>query len=492
MVRTKKVQAFDTFDRRLVLKRLRDEKLGLWGLRATLVHCLKSRVTEALSSSDFLELLVACRKVGDWSLAWQCFQKVKAKFPERAVNAVTGNACMSTCSELRAWQISLEVLSHMKWVHIETDLVSCNSALDAFGRRWQKATALLKDSLSKHLECDLVTCNSLVRAYKSSRLWWLSLGVVSALPCFGWKADPIMKTLNAACADTLWQRAAAVMSLGRNEETEETRSDVDILACNALANCAARGQAWEKAMTVLQTDLPSIKPDVVSFNTVLSAFERSVRWTCALEILRDVHLRPNSVTLGTVGCACASGSAWEWTLMDSAMETKASFAFWYSATVSAFASVVNWKEALSCFRTATKTALSEQLFSATMLAYGNVLSHWSKTFHLLSFWKQRGLQTSSESMNAVFQVCYKNYLWRSSLELQTDLCSLDSSGLSCLARSCGHAGAWLNVMSLLTESQDGVDSMNSQVWSSKCWSYESSKSPVPVLRMHLDKNSWRP
>ena len=497
MVAAKGLEAFQ--DRSLLLKRLRDENLGFWGVRATLAHCLKC--TEALRPSDLLEVFAACRKVGDWSLAWQCFHEIKAKFAD-ARHAVLGNACMSTCSELSAWQNSLEVLSHMKWVQMETDLISCNTAIDAFSRHWQRATALLQNSLSKHLRCDSVSWNSLVRTYRSSRLWRLSLEVVCVLPGIGLEADPIMKTLNAACADTLWQRATAVMM--RDGHYLNTQETLDTLAYNALANCAARGQAWEKAMAALKP-MQGLKPDIISFNTVLNAFERSVRWTFALKILGEVvllHLRPNSVTLGTASCACASSTAWELSLMDVCTHNGGAnntfLAFSYSAAVSAFASIVKWEEALKLFRMARSKALSEQLFSATMLACGLACpDRWAQTFHLLSFWEQGDSQISSESLNAVFQVCYMSYQWRYPLHLLLKMhrlrIPLDSSGLSCLIRMCGHAGAWQAGTTLLPHSTDSLD----PVWSSNCWTCESSASPATVLPTlptlaPVQSRKWRP
>ena len=502
MVAAKGLQAFQ--DRSLVLKRLRDENLGFWGVRATLAHCLKC--VEALRPSDLLEVFAACRKVGDWSLAWQCFHEIKTKFAD-ARHVVLGNACMSTCSELSAWQNSLQVLSHMKWVQMETDLISCNTAIDAFSRHWQRATALLQNSLSKHLQCDSVSWNSLVRTYRSSRLWRLSLEVVCVLPGFGLKADRIMKTLNAACVDTLWQRATAVMMRdGDYLNTQETLDTLDTLACNALANCAARGQAWEKAMATLKPmqGLESLKPDIISFNTVLNAFERSVRWPFALEILGEVvllHLQPNSVTLGTASCACASSTAWELSLRDVSTHNGGAnntfLAFSYSAAASAFASIIKWAEALNLFRMARSKALSEQLFSATMLACGLACpDRWAQTFHLMSFWEQGDLQISSESLNAVFQVCYTSYQWRYPLHLLLKMhrlrIPLDSSGLSCLIRICGHAGAWEAGTTLLPYSTDSLD----PVWSSNCWTCESSASPAPVLpalpTLAPQSRKWRP
>lgn len=298
-------------EKRLVLKRLRDVNLGLWSLRATLARLWgnspskqDTTASPLLRSREVLDILNACRRLGSWELAFQSFLRVKEWKLDGQV--VIANTCMSTCSELSAWQKALEVLSHMRWVTMEHDLISCNTAVDAW-QNWQNASALLQDSLAQDLECDVVSWNSLVRtcgrfSCETPLLWRCALDIIYALPCCGLKEDKVTKTSFAACEGSkVWERAMVMSFLdgNSNDGSEDEVDTLDTLACNALGNCASRAFAWEKAMEMCEIGLyRGLKLDVVSFNSLCSAFERSVRWTLALEVLeevRKVQLRSNSI-----------------------------------------------------------------------------------------------------------------------------------------------------------------------------------------------------
>ena len=457
-------------DGRRLLKRLRHNvDLGVWGLRVTLERF--DRQPEMLrSTSDVLEVLKACRKIEDWAMAFRFFQQFKKRFTD----GVIFNSCMSICSSLSAWEQSLTIYSDMYTIAgIESNIVSCNTALDAMGKRnWESGIALLENSLQKkHLQCDLISCNSLVG---SCLAWELTLSIARDMHGLGLRPDHITHTsLVSTCAESSWERAATSLRLDDIDVT-------DVQFWNVVANAAARAQAWEKAMLTLSECQASqgVKLDTISFNTAISGFERSARWGLALQFLESLSmssLRKSSVTLNAAGSACGSSHAWEWSLIDFHTSMgKVRNSFSCSASVSACVSVMEWEMALNGLREATEcNTLSQPLLSAALSAGGR--NPWVHMLSLLSSWWASGGNVSSESFNAAFQVCYEsnesNNAWSVSLDLLSQMrllrIALDSTGRSSLIRLSGLGAAWITGLSLLADGS----------WSSSCWSSEVAMTP---------------
>eukprot|EP00438_Fugacium_kawagutii_P025582 Skav215578 [mRNA] locus=scaffold2748:114034:142296:- [translate_table: standard] len=220
------------FDRSLVLKRLRDENLGLWGIRATLVRCLECTNT-LKSPSDVLEVLAACSKVGDWSLARLFFQKVKARFSD----AVIGNACMSTCSSLSAWQTSLEVLSQMTWVQMENDVISLTvpqfREFLSCGYGTPPALLALMQMMYLHFNLYLILCDLQVEWCKVYDVDYIEQDVIGKLQSF---RDQLKSVVDEARRDFAREdqneeearvrQRAAEMQLSRESAMEAYESSI--------------------------------------------------------------------------------------------------------------------------------------------------------------------------------------------------------------------------------------------------------------------------
>ncbi len=200
------------------------------------------------------------------------------------------------------------------------------------------------------------------------------------------------------------------------------------------------------------------------------------------------------ITLSTCRSACASCSAWEWTLIEMTQSTDSEnhdlSAFSCSAAVSACASMMKWEQTLCQFRLAKRLAvLSQQLFSATMLACGTH-RHWPWSFHLLSSWRQDSTDSdfgriSLESFNALFQICYESSQWTNSLQLLITMSQLrqvpDVSGLSSLTRLLGVEGIWRTSLQI---------ELNQQLWSYNVWSCEVATAPATLMLSRWLK-SWK-
>ncbi|CAJ1330200.1 unnamed protein product [Effrenium voratum] len=230
-------------DRLLVLKRLHDAKVGSWGLRATLAFCAQRADWAIQSVSDLLEVIAACRKLSDWSLALWFFNRQKAKLPE----VVAANACISACADCSVWRQSLSLLSGVRCAQIKPDVVTYNIAVEAT-RSWLRAGQLLQECRS-FVQCDVITFNSL-------------LGGEGGL-------------------------------------------QPDLLTANLCLSSCEQSSNWPLSMHALRESRQmGLQPNAVSFNTVRSAGAGSSAWTLALNIQGDADAFFYGVV--TSACAAAA------------------------------------------------------------------------------------------------------------------------------------------------------------------------------------------
>ena len=398
-------------DLRGLLRRL--AKDGPWGLRLTLAQCLLC--SEKLLTGDLLKVLKACRKVEDWQLACEFLGRVRSREP------VVFNAYMATCCGLGAWEQSTRALCKMRVAAVESDMVSYNTILGALrAARWQAAGVILGRAVERRVKSDATSYNMLLGACQT---WQTALDVTAR--CRQMALRPSEVTITA-----LLSRYKAVASWRRAMSDAQAYS-LDLLALNALCNCAARAQAWEKCLEALLSGAQcGLEADVVSRNTVLVALEGA--WSRALHFA--CLEAANDITLNTLCSVCATSSAWEVTLS----LPKRLDAYSLSASSTCWAALQRWPEALLALQVGRKQHMeSAQLLSASVLACG---PRWRQMLELIS------PAAPCEALNAAFQGCYDSLQWLIALTLVSAMrrwrLERDASGTSSLLRLQGLVGAW--------------------------------------------------
>ena len=72
---------------------------------------------------------------------------------------------------------------------------------------------------------------------------------------------------------------------------------------------------WEKALDLLQEMTSNgIKPNVISYNTAISACEKGNQWEKALDLLQEMTsngIKPDVISYNAAISACEKGSQWE-------------------------------------------------------------------------------------------------------------------------------------------------------------------------------------
>ena len=423
-------------DLRGLLRRLARD--GVWGLRLTLAQCLLC--SERLLTGDLLKVLAGCRKVEDWRLACEFLRRLRA--PE----LVVFNAFMATCCGLGAWDQSMRALCKMRAAAVQSDVVTYNTILGALrSARWQGASAILRRALEQQVRCDSGSYNMLLGACQR---WQTALDVTGKLGFLALRPDEVTLTalLTSYAAVASWRLAMS----------DAQAYGLDLFALNALCNCAARAQAWEKCLEAVRSGARhGLEADVVTRNTMLVALEgawhRALHAACAETA--------NAITLNTACSACATGSAWEVTLS----LPKRQDAYSLSASSTAWAALGRWEEVLWALGLGRKQHMeSPQLVSAAVAGCG---ARWQQMLQLIL------PGASSEAFNAAFQGCYDSLQWPISVGLLSTMrcwrLPLDSTGSSCVLRLHGRVKAWRTG---LTEPK---------AWSSHCWACEAATQPAP-------------
>ncbi|CAJ1436679.1 unnamed protein product [Effrenium voratum] len=417
-------------DRLLVLKRLHDAKVGSWGLRATLAFCAQRADWAIQSVSDLLEVIAACRKLSDWSLALWFFNRQKAKLPE----VVAANACISACADCSVWRQSLSMLSGVRCAQIKPDVVTYNIAVEAT-RSWLRAGQLLQECRS-FVQCDVITFNSLLGGEGG---WQRSLGLVEALKVSSLVPDEVTAT---SAMPGPWPRAVLLA-----EGYEST------LLFNALAATCRRN--WPMALFAAQTaQARGLQPDLLTANLCLSSCEQSSNWPLSMHALREsrqMGLQPNAVSFNTVRSAGAGSSAWTLALN---IQGDAD-AFFYGVVTSACAAAAAWRFALRGLAGAKAAADTGRLPQALQLLY----SHRTDDGDI-----------SAETFNA--GLAKGPWTWSQELlrAMRRRRVALDASGQSCVLRSAGRAAGWAQALVL-------KGGLARQVWSAQSWACEAALAP---------------
>ncbi|CAE8716259.1 unnamed protein product, partial [Polarella glacialis] len=225
--------------------------------------------------------------------------------------------------------------------HLEPDGLNaaCNAACASceVAGQWERAFELTESVLRQHgLRPDLVTVNSLIAACETSRQWSWALHLLREELCGrrGLRADLVGYNAAAgACALAFrlsgkrslqpatdhaagWQWAVWIQASMRSEGLFP-----DLVTSNTLLSAYGRAAAWPQAVEVLR-GLPRarLSPDTISCSAALAACAagseetRARPWRAMLQLLHAMpasRLEPQETALGSVAAACGS---WAWSL----------------------------------------------------------------------------------------------------------------------------------------------------------------------------------
>lgn len=220
--------------------------------------------------------------------------------------------------------------------------------------------------------------------------------------------------------------AAWSFALQTMQGMAELSVDLDVVACNAALSACGRGQAWTRAMNLLRLSQASLRPDAISFNTVLV----NCAWPAALRsTMASLGCQPDRVTQNTEAASWVHRGQWRLALRKL-----------FKKGVSA----------LDMFSLTIATSACEEAKS------------WSKALGLyaLSHLCHARRDKLLPSANAAMSACTSQGCWPVAIEIlqhmQRSRCRGDAITLGQCARSFQLGVLWLNALELLEGKGEGV------------------------------------
>ncbi|CAK9109264.1 unnamed protein product [Durusdinium trenchii] len=214
------------------------------------------------------------------------------------------SVAISTCGEAAEWRRGLQLLQDFESVHRPMVIVY-NAAISACGGEWLQALGVFNECLKRSLQPDIVTYNALMNVgQKSGRGWEDAIFLLQMAQDATLQPTPSTYTsLFGACRQHgKWRLCLQLLA--------EAPQSLSTAAYNAAMSCMAEN--WRHAIGLLE-HCPS--PDLVTFNALLSAFEKAAQWPRALELLttstlRRVALRPDVISFNAAISACEKAEEW--------------------------------------------------------------------------------------------------------------------------------------------------------------------------------------
>ena len=322
-----------------------------WPLALQLLFGMEFATTAA-DAISYNAAMNACVRDGQWEMALCLLSRMTDTV---APDGFSFNICINACQKAGEGQATLGLLSQMQLADIAPNAVSFHTALNSCKTRDQFEKAL--QSLIEMLAAgDTPSISAGLSAFKRTGQWQAAVYVLSELLSAG--VVPDKRSFNAgisACKkhgaqkstrDLFYQMLAAghvpsekICKKGiaacRRVETNDVAQRLQSLVLTASTK---KSPQWRMALHWLfQMPSAQLLPDVISFNTGISACREAGKWQVTLLLLSQMltsKLVPNEVTCNALLLACKGASpdrAYYAKALDVACQEKVSFTLFRQA-----------------------------------------------------------------------------------------------------------------------------------------------------------------
>eukprot|EP00435_Cladocopium_sp_Y103_P024120 s3437_g5.t2 len=296
-------------------------------------------------------------------------------------------------------------------------------------------------------------CHNLLQDYRRKKLW---KEAVQLLDDLGQERDRVALncTISACSAAARWQEATSLLS----------NDDVDCVSfAAALGACAHH---WQRALQLLKGAEETVAVDVGLYNAAI-AILKNEQWQMALAVFQRLHLKklqPDLLSFNTALSACASWRRWEevLSLLDVQSRSPASpDAVGLSTAISSLPAR-QWATALQLFDAAEAkdTVLCGSAISVLSKA-SERLGRWQNALVLFFDMGRLQVRPNTFTCSAALSACDKGLQWILALELlkRCRRDRLDGRAYCSALSACGKASQWPKALELFRQSQL-VDSSN--------------------------------
>ncbi|CAK8989717.1 unnamed protein product, partial [Durusdinium trenchii] len=320
--------------------------------------------------------------------------------------------------------------------------------------------------------------------------------------------------LRAFVKKAQWQRALNLIHHMQRDQTTP-----DMVSFNSTLSACEKGNRWEYGLhffSQLQTagnksglsstssDWADLSMDHFTFSILMKLCSHGKLWREALEILKasDVHI--DLVGWNALMAVCEKSFAWPSCLH--LLATTSSFALQadlvsLNTTLSACARTRGWQLSLHLLSESLLTNLQPDIISYNSVITACSGHHWPLALHLLFFSRQARLVPSIISFNAAIAACDKGHQWQKALQLFQDLqeehVSPTRVTYNSLLSACEVGLPWSSLLHLLSLSQHLPEHRGeADAWAAvasacaKTLAWAVALDALEVIRMTMPEAAW--
>eukprot|EP00438_Fugacium_kawagutii_P017353 Skav201533 [mRNA] locus=scaffold1616:70063:71538:+ [translate_table: standard] len=244
----------------------------------------------------------ACEKGGQWQKALLLLERI----PPLLVDEVSFTCGIRAC---QGWEEAAEILSSMRTLRIFPNLRSYSAMFSCEQQNWSAATEFWRDMSTRGLKTNEVASNAFLKT-SEKRNWERATALLIAMPSAGLKpTSPGIHSCLAACQPGCWP---VVSQMLKRVQSMMMQGNVD--SFSAVMSAYEKSILWEDALNVwLGLFSKNLKPDIVCFNAMTSAFARGFCWKLAMELFGRIRctISADFITRNAILTSCSGVRSWQ-------------------------------------------------------------------------------------------------------------------------------------------------------------------------------------
>eukprot|EP00439_Symbiodinium_sp_Y106_P060337 s3439_g8.t3 len=379
------------------------------------------------------------------------------------VDTVLCNACIAVCGKASCWEVAASLLCSMSLYRVSPDVISFGAVLNSLEKDEEAGTFAVLSKRS-FIEVAVVREGGSRRCQSESKL---------ALPRFVRDGDEA-KVADKPPAGLLelkedmtsvltgkvgeWQRSVRLLSEMANAQVKP-----NVVVFNSAISACQKGNSEEAALSLLQTlDSASVEPDVVTFNAALSACRR---WAKAKELrsnLRERGLVEDIYTFNSLLSLAERCRRWDFALQLLEEMPTADLApdvVSFSTTISACEKALRWEMALALLEEMRVRKVTPNAFTFGAAASAcEACRQWERAMALLANAGSFSITANSILCGVLLSTCARGACWAMAMEVLQEMQSLQipatavaqNAALAALAAT----GAWRHSLSLISTAEE--------------------------------------
>ncbi|CAJ1402405.1 unnamed protein product [Effrenium voratum] len=384
---------------------------------------LLAEISDASLQADvvsFNSAINVCSRAQQWQRALQLFSGAK-----EVANVITYSTAITACSKAGRWQQALFLLST---ADVPLDVIAFGAGISACGAHWQSALALLERLQMQRLRENSVVYNSAMKACELGSAWQAALCLFSTAEL---DLVSFSVAVSACGAGQRWAEAGQLLrQLGRHQ----LQPDV-VLYNTTISAC---GSHWQEALVLLEELTDSQGADAISYNAAISCCEQASCWPAALALLSPTTATPAAVG-GVVG---ALGGRWQQALLifqETRRFLRTEDVALYGALLSSCERGSAWQAAAEVFEEMRRAKVQEDVIAFNALISAcEKCEQWAHALSALAELMSLTLEANVITYNAAISAC--RVCWRRALDLffsmassslQPDLISYNAAITAC-------------------------------------------------------------